>query len=70
MGAAVTIETGAGGTVVMVEPERRKGLDRRVFKQVGNAYEWAHFADWRESGERARFYGWASNELPESMRTT
>jgi len=64
----VSIEIGNLGTVVMIEPEVRKGLDRRVFKQVGKVYEWAHLSDWRQNNERARWYGYAPSELPESMR--
>lgn len=63
----VTTEIDARGTMVLIEPEQRKGLDRRVFKQVGMAWEWAHFADWKQHGSRARFYGWASRDLPASM---
>lgn len=64
----VTIETGPGGTTVMVEPERRNGLDRRVFRQEpDDTYVWAHYADWRKNGERARFYAYAPKELPTTM---
>lgn len=64
----VTIETGPRGQVVMVEPEPRKGLDRRVFRYTANGYlEWAHYSDWTANGERARFYGYTSKELPPSM---
>lgn len=65
----ITIETDSRGVIVIIEPEQRKGLDRRVFRQVGNGYEWAHLSDWRQHGSRARFYGWQSKELPASMTT-
>ena len=65
---AVTTEIGSRGTLVLIEPETQPGLDRRVFRQVGVGYEWAHLSDWRENGERARFYGYAPRELPDSMR--
>ena len=65
---AVTTEIGNRGTLVLIEPETQPGLDRRVFKQVGAGYEWAHLSDWRDNNERARFYGYAPSELPESMR--
>jgi len=65
--AHVTIETDSNGNVVLVEPKRRAGLDQRVFRQIGVHYEWAHLNDWREHGGRARFYGWASKELPATM---
>ena len=64
----VTIEVGANGRVVMVEPPQRAGITRRVFSRVlDGSLEWAAFADWRENGQRARFYGFASRELPSSM---
>lgn len=63
----VKIETDASGRIVMIEPKRRAGLDERVFRQIGESYEWAHLKDYRENGPRARFYGWASKELPASM---
>lgn len=66
---SVTIEIGSLGSVVMVEPELRKGLTRRVFRRMadGRNLEWATYDDWRENGERARFFGYASRELPASM---
>jgi hypothetical protein len=63
----VKIETDPRGQIVMIEPFRRKGLDQRVFRQIGEHYEWAHLADYRQNGTRARFYGWAAKELPSSM---
>lgn len=64
----ISIEVGSLGTVVMIEPEGRPGLTRRVFKRASNGcYEWATLNDWRGSGERARWYGWSGKELPESM---
>lgn len=68
MSNAVKIETGTDGRIVLIEPEQRKGLDRRVFRYVnGSALEWAHFADWRQHNVRARWYGYASKELPATM---
>lgn len=65
---AVKIETGPAGRVVMVEPEQRKGLDRRVFFYEANgSLSWAHYSDWQQHGERARWYGYCSKELPSSM---
>lgn len=64
---AVKTEIGPRGRLVLVEPQQKPGLDRRVFWQNGLAWEWAHYADWKANGERARFYGWASKELPETM---
>lgn len=65
----VTIETGSNGTIVLVEPETNNGLQRRVFKSVGNCYEWAYLSDWRANGERTRFYGYGPKELPNTMRS-
>ena len=56
------------GTLCLVEPEQRKGLDRRVFRHCGKAYEWAHFEDVTANGKRARWFGYAGKELPETMR--
>lgn len=68
MSEGVTVEIGPAGRMVMVEPEQRPGLDRRVFYRTAlDTLEWAHFSDWREHGERARWYGFASRELPETM---
>lgn len=65
----VTLETDASGRIVMVEPELRKGLTRRVFRYLSDgSLEWAAYADWQRDGERARFFGFASRELPASMR--
>lgn len=65
---AVTLETGPAGSTVMVEPELRKGLTRRVFRYTETGHlEWAAYDDWRSSYERARFFGFASRELPQSM---
>lgn len=64
----VTLETGPSGRLVMVEPELQPGLVRRVFYSTPDgALEWAALDDWRANGERARFYGFASRELPASM---
>lgn len=66
--SAVTLETGPAGLMVMVEPEQRPGLDRRVFRRnPDGALSWAHYSDWSTHHERARFYGFHSKELPESM---
>jgi len=52
--------------VFYVEP-KRNGLDRRVFRRMAcGALEWAHIAAWLEDFERARFYGFASKELPDN----
>lgn len=64
----VTIETGSSGCMVLIEPPLRAGLTRRVFRYMPNgALEYATFEDWRANRDRARFYGFASRELPESM---
>ena len=64
----VTVEIGANGSVVMVEPELRKGLTRRVFRRMlDGSLEWAAYDDWRTHNERARFFGFASRDLPSSM---
>lgn len=66
----VTLEIGSDGPHVLVEPELREGLTRRVFRRnLDESLEWAAYADWRENGVRARFYGYASRELPDSMRS-
>lgn len=65
---AVTLEIGPNGSTVMVEPELRHGLTRRVFRRMlDGSLEWAAYEDWRMHHERARFYGFASRELPDSM---
>ena len=54
---AVTIEIGSNGSTVMVEPELRKGLTRRVFRYMADgSLEWAAYDDWRMNNERARFF--------------
>lgn len=65
--SAVSLITLADGALGMVEPERAKGLDRRVFRQCDGGYEWSHLADIEENGSRARWYHYAPRELPESM---
>ena len=66
--AHVTIEIGSNGSTVMVEPELRKGLTRRVFRRMlDGSLEWATYDDWRMHNERARFFGFASRDLPTSM---
>jgi hypothetical protein len=67
MNKGITILTTFDGQMLMVEPIINPALDRRAFRRVGSAYEWAHLADVEANGARARFYGWASKELPESM---
>lgn len=65
---AVTLEIGPNGSIVMVEPVLRKGLTRRVFRYMADgSLEWAAYDDWRSQHERARFFGFASRELPASM---
>jgi hypothetical protein len=64
----VTTEIGNCGTLVLVEPELQPGLTRRVFKWAADgSLEWAAYVDWKENNERARFYHFASRELPASM---
>ena len=66
--AHVTIEIGSNGSIVMVEPELRKGLTRRVFRHMPDgSLEWAAYVDWQAHKERARFFGFASRKLPKSM---
>ena len=67
MGNGITILTTSDGQMFMVEPVINPTLDRRAFRRIGDAYEWAHLSDVEANGARARFYGWASKELPESM---
>ncbi len=65
---AVTLEIGPNGSTVMVEPALREGLTRRVFRYMADgSLEWATYDDWRSQRERARFFGFASRELPASM---
>lgn len=66
----VKIEIGSDGRHVLIEPPRRQGLDRRVFRELPGGYEWAHHSDWLACGPRARWYGWSSKELPDTMRAT
>ena len=64
----VTVEIGFKGSTVMVEPELRKGLTRRVFRRMADgSLEWTSYEDWQAHNERARFFGFASRELPASM---
>jgi len=64
----VKIEIGNRGRMVMIEPELVAGLTCRVFHRMPcGALEFCNLADWRENNERARFYGYASRELPSSM---
>lgn len=63
----VTVELDANGRILMIEPEQRAGLDRRAFRQIGDHYEWCHLSDLRQNGPRARFYGWSSKDLPQTM---
>ncbi len=66
---SVTLMQLQDGSLLMVEPETKPGLDRRCFRQIGDTvYEYAHFADVQENGTRARFYGYSPAELPASMR--
>lgn len=64
---SVTTEIGNDGRLVMVEPETHPNLTRRVFRYIGDALEYATLPDWRENNSRARWYGFASRELPPSM---
>jgi hypothetical protein len=64
----VTIEIGSRGTVAMIEPPQPAGIDRRAFRRTDcGRLEWTHYADWRDLGERARFYGFALSDLPDTM---
>lgn len=63
----VKSEIGSDGRVALIEPPQRAGIDRRVFRQVGDCWEWTHYSDWLAHGSRARFYGWSGKELPASM---
>lgn len=54
-------------TNLFIEPVSPHGLARRVFRRMeGGALEWANLDEWQALGERARFYGFASRDLPES----
>lgn len=65
----ITLETGNRGTLVMIEPELKPGLTRRVFKRMPDgSLDWTSLADWRLNNERARWFGFGGKELPESMR--
>lgn len=55
------------GTTCLVEPPQREGSDRRVFRECGAGWEWAHWREVASYGPRARWYGYASRELPETM---
>lgn len=52
---------------VYIEKET-PGLDRRVFRyehgRIGSHIECAYWLDYRENGERARWYGFANRQLP------
>lgn len=63
----VQITNDHNGAIVLIEPEQRPGLDRRVFRQLGDGYEWSHLSDFLGNGSRARWYGFASKELPSTM---
>ena len=63
----VALMTLSDGTLCMVEPPQPAGLDRRVFRICGDGYEWAHWHDVQSNGARARWYGYASKELPATM---
>ena len=66
----VSLMTLSDGRLLMVEPEpHTKNLTRRCFHQMPDgALEWASYDDVQENGTRARFYGFASRELPATMR--
>ena len=62
------IEFDQDGRELMIEPETHPNLTRRVFRRTANnRLEYCILADWRENKDRARFYGYAPTELPESM---
>lgn len=51
--------------MVFYVERRRDGLDHRVFRRTTNgALEWAHFKDWIDEWDGARYYGFASRDLP------
>jgi|TARA_R110001632_G_scaffold57744_1_gene141055 hypothetical protein len=57
------------GTLALVAPKpTNPRTDHQVFRSNPyGGYEWAHFADVDANSGRARWYGWGSPELPESM---
>lgn len=58
-------------SAVIIEPATDHRLARRAFRRMDcGALEYAFLADWQANGERARFYGFASSELPSSFNTT
>lgn len=66
----VSLMTLPDGRLLMVEPESHtKNLTRRCFHEmVDGSLEWAAYDDVQENGTRARFYGYASRDLPATMR--
>lgn len=65
--SGISLITLSDGSLCMVEPPQRPGLDRRVFRDLGDSYEWAHLADVETNGHRARWYHYAPKELPDTM---
>ena len=64
----VTVEIGSNGSTVMDLSRSFHGLTRRVFRRMlDGSLEWAAYEDWRMHHERARFFGFASRDLPASM---
>lgn len=64
----VTLQFGADGRMVMIEPSVKAGLTRRAFRRNDSGHlEYCTLDAWERDGSRARFYGWASKELPASM---
>jgi len=58
------------GTLCLVEPKpENPRFDHRVFRYGKHGgYDWAHFSDVTANNTRARWYGWGSKELPDTMR--
>ena len=72
MSNGVTTMQLSDGTLALIEPETQTGLDRRVFRRTGpgrESLEWAHLNDVENHGPRARWYGWHSKDLPDTMRS-
>ena len=64
-----TIMTLTDGTVAMVAPKPdNPRTDHKVFRHGKHGgYDWAHYSDVDSNGPRARWYGWGSPTLPETM---
>jgi len=63
----VTLITLPDGRLGMIEPVEK---NQRVFRRCGPYHEfleWSYKADIDKNGSRARWYGFASKELPSTM---